>query len=774
MTADALPSGGTSTGSGITLNAGDSLTVLSGGTAVSTTVNSGGEVFVSSGGIANTTTINANGFEFVFSSGSTNSTTVSSGGIENVDFGGTVNGATVTGGGFELVSSGGTASGTIVDAGGQVIVFPGGEAVATVQSGGLVVSSGVDLFDAPAGATFFGRSASDVMVGTGQQLFILPAGTVTSATVSNGGIDFVYSGGTAIDTTVNSGGTEAVEHGGTASGTTINASGTQTALNGAATINTVVNTLGTEDVLGSATATHTVVNAGGELLATIGGITIGSTVNDSGQEDVGAEAVASGSTVNSGGAQNVFRGGVASNTIIDSGGFENVSAGSTVISALVKSGGFEILSSGGAGAGVASDTVLNAGAVIDITFLTNVGGGNAGLAPETTNELTVSVGGQTYTQQLTGDYTGDRFALGVDNAGGTTVSFSAPPCFRHGTRLLTDRGDLSVEALAIGDRVVTWSRALAPIVWIGHRQVDCARHPDPKRVWPVRVAMDAFGQDQPRRDLFLSPDHAVFVDGLLIPVRQLINGTTIAQLAVDDVIYHHVELERHDVLFAEGLAAESYLDTGNRMTFANGGGAMTLHPDFNAPKTWRDDAAAPLGTDEARVRPVWERLAARSRALGRPVPDPEFIGEPAVHLRVDGRALQPVVTQQNRCVFVLPPRAGALRLVSRSGHPTDKRPWADDRRRLGIYVTQIVWHDLNGAHGMPIDHPALGEGWWDLERDGHILSRWTNGDALLPLPPTAIMLEVQFGGGMAYRAEARDQSQGTAMLTASSARRTVA
>jgi autotransporter passenger strand-loop-strand repeat protein len=769
MTSTTLPSGGTSTSSGITLNSADSLTVQSGGTAVSTTVNNGGEVFVFSGGIANSTTLNSGGIEFVFSSGTANGTTVSSGGTENVNPGGTVNGATIGSGGFEFVSSGGTASGTTIDGDGQLIIFPGGEAAGTVLSGGLVVSSGVDLFDGPPGATFFGHTANDVTVGAGQELFILPAGTVTSATVSDGGIDFVYSGGMAIDTTVNSGGLEAVEHGGRTSGTTINSGGMQTALNGAATINTVINNLGTQEVLGSATASNTVVNGGGELLATIGGITIGATVNAGGQEGVGPEAIANGTTVDNGGAQNVFGGGVASNTIVDSGGFENVSAGGTVVSASVQRGGSEILSSGGAGAGVASGTLLNAGGVIDITFLTNVGGGSAGLAPETTNELTVSVGGQNYTQQLTGDYAGDLFALGVDSGGGTTVSFSAPPCFRHGTRLLTDKGELPIETLAIGDRVVTRSGAFAPIVWIGHREVDCTRHPDPKRVWPIRVTMDAFGQDQPRRDLFLSPDHAVFVDGVLIPVRQLINGTTIAQVAVDDVIYYHVELECHDVLFAEGLAAESYLDTGNRMTFANGGGAMTLHPDFNAPKTWCDDAAAPLATDEARVRPVWERLTARSRALGLPAPDLKFTDEPAVHLRADGRVLQPMVTEQHRCVFVLPRRTGSLHLVSRSGYPTDKRPWADDCRRLGIYVSGIIWHDLNGAHGLPVDHPALSEGWWELERDGHTLHRWTNGDALLPLPAAAIMLEVQFSCDMAYLAETRDQTQDTAMLTELSA-----
>ena len=86
------------------------------------------------------------------------------------------------------------------------------------------------------------------------------------------------------------------------------------------------------------------------------------------------------------------------------------------------------------------------------------------------------------------------------------------------------------------------------------------------------VASDAFGPGQPRRDLFLSPDHAVYVGAVLVPAKYLINGTSITQVMADEVTYHHVELPRHDVLLAEGLPAESYLDLGDRSNFANGGG----------------------------------------------------------------------------------------------------------------------------------------------------------------------------------------------------------
>ncbi len=109
-------------------------------------------------------------------------------------------------------------------------------------------------------------------------------------------------------------------------------------------------------------------------------------------------------------------------------------------------------------------------------------------------------------------------------------------CFAAGTRILTTRGEVPVEHLAIGETVPTLSGlALAPVRWIGHRTIDCRRHPRPESVWPVRVRAGAFGVGRPLRDVVLSPDLAVSLDGALIPVRYLENGATIIQQAVDHV-----------------------------------------------------------------------------------------------------------------------------------------------------------------------------------------------------------------------------------------------
>ena len=113
------------------------------------------------------------------------------------------------------------------------------------------------------------------------------------------------------------------------------------------------------------------------------------------------------------------------------------------------------------------------------------------------------------------------------------------------------------------------------------RVVDIACHPDPDQVRPVRIAADAFGPGQPHQPVFLSPDHAVHVDGVLIPVKHLINGTTVRRIDAGRAEYHHIELEQHGVVLAAGLPAESYLDTGPRDAFS-GERVAALHPVFSA------------------------------------------------------------------------------------------------------------------------------------------------------------------------------------------------
>src|SRR5262249_5456997 len=113
--------------------------------------------------------------------------------------------------------------------------------------------------------------------------------------------------------------------------------------------------------------------------------------------------------------------------------------------------------------------------------------------------------------------------------------------------------------LRVGDLLVIRDGGARPIVATHQETVNCVTHPRPDSVWPVRVRAGALGSNAPRRDLYVSPDHAVLVDGVLVPARLLVNGTSITRAPCRQVTYHHVELTRHEIIFAEGLAVESYL-----------------------------------------------------------------------------------------------------------------------------------------------------------------------------------------------------------------------
>lgn len=294
----------------------------------------------------------------------------------------------------------------------------------------------------------------------------------------------------------------------------------------------------------------------------------------------------------------------------------------------------------------------------------------------------------------------------------------AAACFATGTRIATSRGEIPVEHLREGDLLPARFGGPAPVVWIGRRRIDCRRHPDPARVWPVRVARDAFAPGEPIRDLRLSPDHAVFVGGRLVPVRHLLNGATIAQEPADTVTYFHVELPRHDVILAEGLAVESYLDSGNRGVFDNGGPALVLHPGFGE-RQWRTAACAPLLRGGTRLDAIRRRLHARARVLGY-----RLTADPALKVLAHGRQL-PVVTEGTRHCVGLPAGCTEVRLCSRAWVPAHSLPQARDTRRLGVAIGRL-WRD---GREVGLDSPRLARGWHPPEADG----RWTDGDAVIPV-----------------------------------------
>jgi hypothetical protein len=256
------------------------------------------------------------------------------------------------------------------------------------------------------------------------------------------------------------------------------------------------------------------------------------------------------------------------------------------------------------------------------------------------------------------------------------------------------------------------SGRLAPLRWIGRRRVAPARHPRPWDVNPIRLRAGALAPDQPSRDLLLSPDHALLLDGVLVRARDLLNGATVVQEAVSEITYFHVELDRHDVLFAEGAPAESFLDTGNRAAFENGGTTVMAHPEF-ARAVWQRDACAPLVWQGPALAAVRARLTARAWQLGW-----ALTHAPDLHVLAGGRPIRPA-TQGQTLVFALP--AGMPEIALRSRRTVPAYLLADniDTRVLGVAVTGLLCDGVP----VPLDAPALGAGWLPPEPG----LRWTDG-----------------------------------------------
>jgi hypothetical protein len=213
---------------------------------------------------------------------------------------------------------------------------------------------------------------------------------------------------------------------------------------------------------------------------------------------------------------------------------------------------------------ITSGTGIDFGTLQPIVDLT---AGDAVALP--VNVETMQTGHLSETLSFTGEQSNASGYVAPLTAVSLTVEADIIPCFMSGTQITTVERERPVEELAIGDHVTTAFGQHARVKWIGYRQINLSGHKRPDDVRPVRIRAGAFGERLPARDLRLSPDHAVFCNGLLVPIRHLLNGASVVQEPATNVTYWHIELDQHDVILAEGLPCESYLDTGNRAAFEN-------------------------------------------------------------------------------------------------------------------------------------------------------------------------------------------------------------
>lgn len=195
-------------------------------------------------------------------------------------------------------------------------------------------------------------------------------------------------------------------------------------------------------------------------------------------------------------------------------------------------------------------------------------------------------------------------------------------CYAAGTHIRTGNGEVPIEDLRAGDLVLTvhGGPLLQPLAWVGHMRVNVARHRDRSRIAPILLRAGALGDGAPHRDLRVSPDHAIFIGGRLVPARLLVNGASIVQEGwCQEIAYHHVELDRHGLVVAEGVVGETYLDEGNRYLFDNAD-IVGLTVDFAAMRDkgrYAGGVCAPvLAEGHPALDIIRRRLAAAVRTTG--------------------------------------------------------------------------------------------------------------------------------------------------------------
>ncbi|MBV8104522.1 MAG: Hint domain-containing protein [Hyphomicrobiales bacterium] len=306
----------------------------------------------------------------------------------------------------------------------------------------------------------------------------------------------------------------------------------------------------------------------------------------------------------------------------------------------------------------------------------------------------------------------------------TNHLISTIPCFAAGTLIRRPRGDAPVESLQVGDLVVTASGEPRPVKWIGHSDFDLRSHPNPRPVFPVRIAADALGPGRPSQDLYVSSGHSICIDlcgEVLIPAGLLVNGTTVAPVEVEEISYWHVELDSHDILIANNLPAESYLAMGNRTFFAEAG--ATVDAPEGGERTYAD-FCRPVAIDGPILAFVRERLMIQAQALGWTASR-----DADLHLLVDGEIRHPLA-EGDAAVFLFRDTARDVRLVSNTFVPA--RIGLGDRRELGVALYGLAFVGSGGeARRVSLDDPRLGEGLHGDEASSGAYWRWTKGELVL-------------------------------------------
>jgi hypothetical protein len=197
-----------------------------------------------------------------------------------------------------------------------------------------------------------------------------------------------------------------------------------------------------------------------------------------------------------------------------------------------------------------------------------------------------------------------------------TNSNPFPVCFVKGTLIDTNDGPVTIESLGVGDQVVG-STGLRTVKWVGWRHYHAVSLHTPAQreaCMPVRILAGALADNLPTQDLRVSPWHHLYIDGVLVRAKDLINGMSVIQeTQIQEFAYYHVELDQFDVVRAHGVYSESWADGGNRDFFQNVD-VTRLHPEDMTRRMAQRPGFKVL-RKAADIASVHGRIAERAKAL---------------------------------------------------------------------------------------------------------------------------------------------------------------
>lgn len=140
--------------------------------------------------------------------------------------------------------------------------------------------------------------------------------------------------------------------------------------------------------------------------------------------------------------------------------------------------------------------------------------------------------------------------------------------------IATPEGEVAVETLRPGDRVLTADGRTIPVTYLFEQRID-PRFGPAERLRPIRIRAGALGPGLPHSDLRVTADHGMLVADVICHAGALVNGTTIVQEPLAQgggYTVFHVECAAHEILLANGAAAESFVDNVGRQSFDNWAG----------------------------------------------------------------------------------------------------------------------------------------------------------------------------------------------------------